>query len=140
VARAIAKAAGIKLVNNFEAYKQTNGILPISSVMHTTAGKLRPHIEYVIHTVGPCDVDYSYKNKLLQVLTSIYYKLIKYTSEILRVPTTAVPAISGGIFQVKLESVVKAFYTALKQCTDEYSQTSHTPILQSVNFVNISPQ
>jgi len=32
--------------------------------------------------------------------------------------------------------VVLAFYTALKQYTDEYRQTSHTPILQSVRFVN----
>jgi len=54
VARAIADAERNELINECEVYKQTNGILPISSVMHTTAGKLRPRIEYVIHTVGPC--------------------------------------------------------------------------------------
>jgi len=62
--------------------------------------------------------------------------VIKYTSEILCIPTLCLPTISSGIFQVKLEGVVLAFYTALKQYTDEYSRTSHTPILQSVRFIN----
>jgi len=47
------------------------------------------------------------------------------------------PAISSGIFKVTLESVVSAFYTALTLYTDEYSRTSHTPILQSVCLINI---
>jgi len=129
VGRAIADAAGKELINECEVYKQKNGILPISSVMLTTAGN---------HTVGPCDIDYSDKDELLKVRTSTHYNVIKYSCEILRLPTLAVPAISGGIFQVKLENVGKAFYTALKQYTDEYGQTSHTPILQRVPFVHNS--
>jgi len=49
------------------------------------------------------------------------------------------PAISSGIFQVSLESVVLAFYTALTLYRDEYSRTSHTPILQSVRLINNCP-
>jgi len=138
VARAIAHAAGNELINEYEMYKQTNGLLPTSSVMHTSAGKLCPRIEHVTYMIGPRVEDYSDKGELQQVLTSIYYNVIKYSRETLQVSTLALPAISGGIFHVRLESVIKASYTALKNCPDEYKQTSHTPILQSVYFVNNS--
>jgi len=39
---------------------------------------------------------------------------------------------------VKLESVIKALYNALKQYTEEYKKTSHTPILKCVYLVNNS--
>jgi len=97
-ARAIADAAGIDLVGECEAYKQTHGPLPTVSVIHTTAGKLRPHIEYVIPPVGPRDVDYGDKDELQTILTRAYYSVIKYASEILRIPTLCIPAISSGIF------------------------------------------
>jgi len=90
-------------------------MLPTAAVIHTTAGKLRPGIEYVVHTVGPRHVDYINKDELQTVLTATYYNMIKYASEMLRISTLSLPAISGGIFQVKLESVVPAFYTAIKQ-------------------------
>jgi len=138
VARVIADAAGIDLIGECETYKQTHGLLPTAAVTHTTARKLRPQIEYVVHTVGPCDVDYGDKNELHTILTKTYYSVMKYASEILRIPTLCLPAISSGIFKVKLESVSRAFYTALKQYVDEYAQTSHTPILQSVRFVSNS--
>jgi len=63
---------------------------------------------------------------------------MKYASEILRIPMLCLPAIRSGIYQVKLESVVRAFYTALKQYVDEYAKKSHTPILESVRFVSNS--
>jgi len=52
----------------------------------------------------------------------------------------ALLAVTGGIciYKVKLESVIKALYTALKQFTDDYKKTSHTPILQTVYMVNNS--
>jgi len=106
VARVIADAAGNDLIGECEMYKQTHGLLPTAAVTHTTAGKLRPRIEYVIHTVGPCDADYEDKDELQTILTKTYYSVIKYASEILRIPTLCLPAISSGIFQVKLESVV----------------------------------
>jgi len=77
-------------------------------------------MEYVVHTVETCDVYHSDKDELQTVLTKTYYNVIKYSSETLRISTLALPAISGGIFHVKLESVIKALYTALKQYTDEY--------------------
>jgi len=135
-ARAIADAAGIDLVGECEAYKQRHGPLSTASVIHTTAGKLRPQIEYVIHTVGPRDVDYGDKDELQAIITKTYYSVIKYASEILRIPTLCIPAISSGIYQVKLESVVRAFYTAVKQYVNEYARTSHTPILQSIRFIS----
>jgi len=113
-------------------------LLPTAAVIHTTAGKLRPQIEYVIHTVGPRDVDYGDKKELQTILNKTYYSVIKYASEILRIPTLCLPAISSGIFNVKLDSAVRAFYTALKQYVDEYARTSHTPILQSIRFVSNS--
>jgi len=71
------------------------------------------------------DSDYVDKDELQTVLTRTYYSVIKYASEILRIPTICLPAISSGIFQVKLKCVVIAFYNALKQYIDEYSRTSH---------------
>jgi len=76
VARAIADAAGNDLIGECEAYKQTRGVLPTAAVTHTTAGKLRPQIEYVIHTVGPRDVDYGDKDELQTILTKTYYSVI----------------------------------------------------------------
>jgi len=93
-----ADAAGNNLISECETYKQTNGLLPTAALTHTTAGKLRPRIEYVVHTVGPRDVDYVDKDELQTVLTKTYYSVIKYTSEILRIPTLCLPAISSGIF------------------------------------------
>jgi len=133
VAHVIGDAAGNDLIGECEMYKQAHGLLPTAAVTHTTAGKLRLRIEYVIHTVGPHD--YGDKDELQTILTKTYYSVIKYASEILRIPKLCLPAISSGIFQVKLESVVRAFYTAVKQYVDEHAQTSHTPILQNIRFV-----
>jgi len=81
-------------------------LLSTAAVTHTTAGKLRPRIEYDVHTVGPRDVDYVDKDELQTVLTKTYYSVIKYASKILPLSTLCLLAISSGIFQVKLESVV----------------------------------
>jgi len=136
VARAIADAAGNDLISECETYQQTHGLLLTMAVTNTTAGRLRPRIEYVVHTVGPRNVDYVDKNELQIALTTTYYNTLKYASETLRIPNLCLPAISSGIFQVKLESVVFAFYTALTLYTDEYSRTSHTTILQNVRLIN----
>jgi len=109
----------------------------VTRVTHTTAGRLRPGIEYVAHTVGPRDVDYTDKKELQIAFTTMFYNTFKYASEKLRIPNLCLLAISSGIFQVKLESMVLAFYTALTLYTDEYSKTSHTPILQSVRLINL---
>jgi len=138
VARVIADAAGNELVNECEIYKQTHGLLPLAAVIHTTAGKLRPHIEHVIHTVGPRDDDYVDKLALLMALTDTFYNVIHYASETLRVSHLCIPAIGSGIFQVPLTCVVHAFHAAIKRYTHGYIQTSHTPILQCVQLINIS--
>jgi len=104
--------------------------------MHTTAGKLRPPFEFVIHTVGPRDIDYIDKDELHTVLTRTYHSVITYASEILRISQVCIPPISSGIFHVPLESVVQAFYTAVTQFVDAYSGTAHTPILQSILFIS----
>jgi len=57
VARAIADTAGKDLISECETYKQTHRLLPTASVTHTTAGKLRQRIEYIVHTVEPRDLD-----------------------------------------------------------------------------------
>jgi len=131
-------AAGNDLINKCEAYKQSHGLLPLSAVIHTTAGKLRPHIEHVIHTVGPRDDDYIDKSALLTVLTDTFHNVIQYASETLRDPQLCIPAISSGIFQVPLVCVVQAFHAAITRYTHGYSQTSHTPILQCVRLINNS--
>jgi len=125
------------LILECEQYKQAHGLLLTPSVMHTTAGKLRPRIEHIIQTVGPRDVDYSDKEELQEVLTKTYYNVMKYTSETLRVSTGALPAISGGIYKVKLESVIKALHTALQRFIDEYKKT-HTHLYCSFYLVNNS--
>jgi len=66
------------LISECVTYKQTNGLLPTASVIHTTAGRLRPRIEYVVHTVGLRDVDYGDKDELQTVLTKTYYNVLKY--------------------------------------------------------------
>jgi len=137
VARAISDAAGNDLISECETYRQQQSLLPTTGVTHTTAGRLRPSIEYVVHTVGPRDVDYPDKKELQIAFTATFYNTLKYASETLRIPNLCLPAISSGIFKVTLESVVRAFYTALTLYTDGYSKTSHTPILQSVRLINI---
>jgi len=86
VARAIADAAGNDLISECETNKQTHRLLSTASVTHTMAGKLHPHIEYVVHTVGPRDIDYFNRDELQTVQTKTYYSVMKYASEILRIP------------------------------------------------------
>jgi len=76
VARVIADTAGIDLIGKCETYKQTHGLLATAAVIHTTASKLRPQIQYVIHTVGPRDVDYGNKDELQTILAKTYYSVI----------------------------------------------------------------
>jgi len=108
VARGITDAAGNDLFSDCETYHQAHGLLPTTGVTHTTAGRLHPGIEYVIHTVGPRDVDYIDKKELQIAFTTTFYNNFKYASEKLRIPNLCLPAISSGIFQVKRESVVRA--------------------------------
>jgi len=83
-------------------------------------------------------INYNRLRGSVTILTKTYYSVIKYASKILRTPTLCVPANSSGIFQVILESVVRAFYTAIRQYVDKYAKTSHTPILLSVCFISNS--
>jgi len=64
VARAIADAAGNDLISECKTYLQTHGLLPTTAVTHTTAGRFCSRIEYVVHTVGPRDVDYTDKKEI----------------------------------------------------------------------------
>jgi len=64
IARAIADVTGSDLISACETYRKTQGLLPSALVTHTTAGRLRPRIEYVVHTVGPRDADYADKDEL----------------------------------------------------------------------------
>jgi len=52
-AKAIATAAGMCLQDKCRHYVKRYGGLRIGKVVHTTTGKLRRRIKYVLHAAGP---------------------------------------------------------------------------------------
>lgn len=95
-ARAIADAAGFQLQKECRDFITQHGHLDVTRVMHTSAGNLKPNIQYVIHAVGPQAKKYPNAAELFQALVDTFFNCVRHADIELRVSSLSVPAISSG--------------------------------------------
>jgi len=96
-ARVIAEAAGSQLENECRDFIRQHKHLDVTRVMHTSAGKLRPNIKYVIHAVGPQAAKYPNANVLFEALRETFFNCLQHADHILHACSLSIPAISSGI-------------------------------------------
>jgi O-acetyl-ADP-ribose deacetylase len=92
VAKAIADAVGDELRDECEQYVRNYGALRTSQVMHSTSGRLRNNVKYVIHAVGPMNGDTDCEALLHQT----FLNCLRYANNTLRLNSISIPAISSG--------------------------------------------
>ena len=95
-ARVIAKAAGYVLERESNDFIWQHGKLGITKAMHTSAGNLRPNIQYVIHTVGPRKSDIKDDRELFGLVELAIFNCLCYANDKLKIHSIAIPAISSG--------------------------------------------
>lgn len=97
VARAIADAAGSKLIQECDEYVKTHGSVRTSSAMHTCAGgSLNQKVKHIIHAVGPVWGTRSDADRCLRDLTQTFLNSFLYGNDKLKIKSLAVPLISSG--------------------------------------------
>lgn len=100
-ARSIADAAGSQLQLECQQHIYRHKELKCTEVIHTTAGNLRPYIQYVIHTVGPQATNYGRKGQeLFEDLAKTFYNCLRYANNKLNVKSVAIPGISSGEWKI----------------------------------------
>ena len=96
LAKAIADAAGQELLRESNDYVAKFGEVPVSQVMHTTAGKIQPPVKHVIHAVGPFwneqDPGGSFRD-----IQATFLNVLVYANEKLKARSISIPAISSGL-------------------------------------------
>jgi len=99
-ARAIADAAGMQLEKECKDFIEKHKHLNVTEVVHTSAGKLKPKIRYVIHAVGPQAAMYPDAMVLFQALKETFINCLQYADIELHASSLSVPAISSGRLHV----------------------------------------
>lgn len=95
-ARVIADAAGLELEEECKNFLRRHKYLNVTEVMHTSAGKLQPKINYVIHAVGPRAAKYPDQTELFHVLRQTFINCFRHADSALHVSSLSLPAISSG--------------------------------------------
>lgn len=95
VAKAIADAVGSELRDECEQYVRNYGALRTSEVMHTTSGRLKDNVKYVIHAVGPTNREKDCEALLQQTFSNCLH----YANNTLGITSISIPAISSGTVQ-----------------------------------------
>lgn len=114
---AIAEAAGQKLEEECESILQTQGRVPMTNSVVTTAGNLP--FKGVIHAVGPRLGDGDEERKLTRTLILAFLQAHKRAWVSL-----SFPGISSGIFAVPYEKCARAYLRAVTEFFDLYPETS----------------
>ncbi|XP_077982221.1 uncharacterized protein LOC144437202 isoform X2 [Glandiceps talaboti] len=111
VAKAIVDAGGNVIQKESTQLSQQYGALDVGTVCHTTAGKLQ--CRHIIHAVGPIWKESGDDSKRL--LRFLLIKTFAYASQKLNAKSIALPAISGGIYGMPIETCAKIFRLAIKE-------------------------
>jgi len=111
-ARAISVAAGKELNDECNEYIKQFGTVKVRKIRCTAASYLKPRIKYVIHAVGP-KAHENNRQDCFDLVQSTVLCGLEYTKHVLNPASTAVPAISSGIFEVPQIKVAKALYQAV---------------------------
>jgi len=95
-ARAIANAAGSQLDKECKAFIKQHKCLKVTKVMHTSAGKLKPNISFVIHAVGPRATDFRDATELFEAVRETFINCLQHGNGELCLSSLSIPAISSG--------------------------------------------
>ena len=138
VAKTIADAAGEELKRESNDFIEQHGALEVAHTTLTTAGKLRPTVKVVIHTVGPNANEPPYKEDALLAQTTLqetFYQCFVTAEATSGLFSLAVPAISAGIFAMDVWTVAHAAAKALLEFDDKDPNKPRQ--LETINFVLI---
>lgn len=117
VAAAIAEAAGSELEDECDHIILTQGKVPLTNSVVTTAGNLP--FKGVIHAVGPRMGDGDEERKLARTLILAFQQ-----AHMRQWASLAFPGISSGIFAVPHQICAKAYLQAVTEFFDLYPETS----------------
>jgi len=92
VAQRIMNAAGAEVALECQSLKRIYTVLPVAAVVHTTSGKMKPKIEYVMHVVWPKYSEYSDKDAFQAILVNYFVKCLRCASNVLQVAALAIPS------------------------------------------------
>jgi O-acetyl-ADP-ribose deacetylase (regulator of RNase III) len=106
VAAVIAKAAGVRLVEEGNALVGRYGPVPVGEAVVTTAGGLP--FKGVVHAVGPRMGEGDEENKLVNALNSAFLRAHETGWESL-----SFPGVSSGIFSVPLDICARSYVRAV---------------------------
>ena len=114
-ARAIADAAGPVLDEECRQYIDQHGPLTVAEPMHTSAGRLAPAIQYMIHVAGPRPLLYTYSSQEQQQLChqrlkQTFTNSLQYANSVLRVHSVSIPDISSGNSQLPISKGVSRIF------------------------------
>lgn len=126
VAYAIASAAGDDLYNECNEYIRTNGRIPVTEVVLTTAGNLR--FKGVIHAVGPRFGEGDEENKLVK---TIYNAFVLANNK--GFSSLAFPAVSSGIFSVPYDICARSYFDSVERFYNDYAD-SNLKLIRLVMF------
>ncbi|XP_041354984.1 uncharacterized protein LOC121372626 [Gigantopelta aegis] len=131
VARAIADAAGDELLKEGNRYIQDHGVISVSGVAVTTAGRLP--CKKVLHAVGPAMFDYKDKTHCLEDLCKTILRCLCEARN-LNMTSVAIPSISSGIFGVPKPSCAEVYVRAVKS----FDMVVTGGSLRQVHFVDVN--
>jgi len=136
IARQICDAGGKRLARECQGLQRTYSVLPVSAVIHTTAGEMQPNIELVLHVIRPELAAYTVEGTFQKILITTFLKSLWYASDVLQATSLAIPAQSLGVLGTPPLSIVTTLYSALKVYTAELQRNETTPTLRTVYLVS----
>jgi O-acetyl-ADP-ribose deacetylase (regulator of RNase III) len=137
-AHCIARAAGEDFEAECRAYITQHGPLAIAKPIITTAGRLKPRIQQIIHVVGPCIYESPFHDDPLRADASLeecYYNCLQLADSS-GLQSIAFPAISAGNYGMDKWSVAHAAAKALSRFDMESHRSPGT--IRRIEFINSS--
>ncbi|MGJ8454335.1 macro domain-containing protein [Pseudothermotoga sp. U03pept] len=129
VAAAIVRAAGVEVQMESNEYVKRFGLVPVSAVAVTNAGKLKA--KYIFHAVGPVWGEGKEHEKLYDCVINILSK-----ADELMIESISIPAISSGIFGFPKKECAHVFLRAIRDYLVKHPSTS----LKTIRLCNIDKE
>jgi O-acetyl-ADP-ribose deacetylase (regulator of RNase III) len=135
----VAKAAGEALVSECEEAIRNQGPLEVAEPFLTTSGKLKPHVQAVLHIVGPNIHESPFREDPILAqnkLQEAFYNCLNMIDQSPNFASIVFPAISAGIYGMDGWTVSHAAAKALKQFDADTRQAPGS--LRQVEFIMLS--
>jgi len=138
-AAAIARAAGETLVSECQEGIRCLGPLAVAEPFLTTSGKLKPHVQAVVHVVGPNMHESPFQEDPILAqnkLQEAFYNCLRLVDQSSTFSSIAFPAISAGIYGMDSWTVAHAAAKAVKQFDVDTQQAPGS--LRHIEFIMLS--